>query len=212
MGIEIIDCAQGTDDWFRARRGIPTASNFAIVMRAKGKGADGTSAQRTDYLNKLAGEILTDQPMETYSNQHMERGHEWEDEARNLYAFMHDADPRQVGFIRNGQKGASPDALIGDNGGLEIKSALPHIQIARLRTGALPPEYRAQVQGNLWVAEREYWDFCSFSRGLPLLVIRVNRDEPFIKHMAECVDIFNQELAQVVEYVRRYGGDDAKAA
>lgn len=203
--IEIIDCAQGGPEWFQARLGIPTASNFAIVMRAKGKGADGSSVQRLEYINKLAGEIVTGEPMETYSNAHMERGKAWEDDARTMYAFMRDTEPRQVGFIRNGPKGASPDSLIGDDGGLEIKTALAHIQIARLRTGTLPPEHKAQVQGNIWVADRMWWDFCSYSPKLPLFVIRVHRDQEYIDHMAECVDIFNQELAQTVDYIRNYG-------
>ena len=203
--LEVFDVPQGSPEWLNCRLGLPTASNFATVMRAKGKGDNGTSAERTTYINKLAGEIITGEPMETYTNANMERGHEWEDEARNLYAFVHDAEPTRVGFIRNGQKGASPDALLGSDGGLEIKTALPHIQIARLRKGTLPAEHQAQVQGNIWVAEREFWDFVSYSRKLPLLAIRVYCDDAYIRHMAECVDIFNQELAQTVEYIRDYG-------
>jgi hypothetical protein len=207
--IEIIDCAQGTPEWFQARLGIPTASNFAIVMREKGKGENGSSVQRAELLNKLAGELLTGEPMESYSNSYMERGQALEDEARTMYAFMRDAEPQQVGFIRNGQKGASPDSLIGANGGLEIKIAIPHIQIARLRRGTLPPEHKAQVQGNISVAEREFWDFTSYCPKLPPLIIRVYRDEAYIKHLEECIDIFNQELAQLVDYVRRYGRAEA---
>lgn len=203
--IEIVDCAQGSPEWFQARLGIPTASSFAIVMRAKGKEADGSSKQRLEYINKLAGEIVTGEPMESYSNAHMERGKEWEADARAMYAFMHDAEPQQVGFIRNGQKGASPDSLLDTDGGLEIKTALPHIQIARLRTGTLPPEHKAQVQGNVWVSDRMWWDFVSYAPKLPLFVIRVYRDQQYIDHMAECVEVFNQELAQTVDYVRNYG-------
>lgn len=207
--IEVLDFEQGSAEWVKARLGIPTASNFAIVMRQKGKAADGSSAQRMDYLHKLAGEIITGEPMETYSNQHMERGKEQEADARAMYAFMKDAEPRQVGFIRNGHKGASPDSLVADDGGLEIKTALPHIQIARLRTGTLPPEHKAQVQGNIWVTDRVWWDFVSYCPKLPLFVTRVYRDQQYIDHMAECVDIFNQELAQLVDYVRRYGQQEA---
>lgn len=209
--IEIMDCDQGSDAWKTARLGIPTASNFAIVMRAKGKGADGTSLQRTEYLNKLAGEIVTGEPMDSYQNEHMIRGQEWEDEARQMYAFMEEVEPVRVGFIRNGQKGCSPDSLIGDHGGLEIKTALAHIQIARLRKGALPAEHVAQVQGNIWCAERDFWDFVSYSRKLPLFTIRIFRDDDYIRHMAECVDIFNQELAQAVQWLRSYGAQEKAA-
>jgi hypothetical protein len=135
----------------------------------------------------------------------MERGKLMEDEARDLYAFTHGIEPQRVGFIRSGSKGASPDSLIGDNGGLEIKSAAAHIQIARLLADELPSEHKAQVHGSMWVAEREWWDFCSYCPKLPLFVKRIYRDETYIAKLAQEVDLFNIELQQTVEYIRRYG-------
>lgn len=197
--IEIFDdIEQGTDAWFNCRLGIPTASKFATVM-AKGEGKT-----RSEYMRKLAGEILTGEPMDSFSNVHMERGKAMEDEARELYAFVHDADIRRVGFIKNGQKGCSPDSLVGENRGLEIKTALPHIQIERLMRNDLPPEHRAQVQGSLWLAEREIWDFVSYWPKLPLLRVPVPRDEDYIKNLAGEIDRFNDELAALVERIRRY--------
>lgn len=205
--IEIMDVEQGTAEWFTARAGIPTASKFATVMAVGKQG--GKSVTRVEYLNKLAGEILTGEPMSTYRNDDMERGHEQEGEARDLYTFMYSREPQQVGFVRNGMKGCSPDSLIGSDGGLEIKSALAHIQIERLLRGTLPPEHKAQVQGSLWVCERAWWDFASYCPKLPLFVVRVERDEDYIKKLAAEVDLFNTELQQTVEYIRRYGQKDA---
>ena len=205
--MQIIDCDQGTPEWFAARAGIPTASEFHTVMAVGPKG--GKSATRIAYLNKLAGELLTGEPMATYSNADMERGKLMEDEARDLYAFSYSVEPIRVGFVRNGDKGASPDSLIGDNGGLEIKSAAAHIQVARLLDGGLPSEHKAQVHGNLWVCEREWWDFCSYCPKLPLLRVRVYRDEDYIKKIAQEVELFNIELQQTVEYIRGYGQKEA---
>lgn len=199
MTLQIIDCDQNSPEWISARLGIPTASKFATVM-AKGEGKT-----RSEYMRKLAGEILTEEPAESFTSVHTERGHEMEDIARREYAFITNHEPFQVGFIRNGNKGASPDSLIGENGGLEIKTAMPHIQIDRLERDRLPPEHKAQVQGNLWVSEREWWDFVSYWPKLPVLTVRVYRDEEYIKTMAEEVDRFNDELAELVERVRRYG-------
>jgi hypothetical protein len=193
------DIEQGSEDWHKARLGVPTASKFATVM-AKGEGKT-----RSEYMRKLAGEVLTGEPMESYSNAHMERGKEMEDEARKTYAFVNDVEPRRVGFILNGRKGGSPDSLIGDNGGLEIKTALPHIQIDRLLRGDLPPEHKAQVQGNIWVSEREYWDFVSYWPRLPLLTVRVYRDDIYIKQLSDEVDRFNDELEILVDRIRHYG-------
>ncbi len=208
--MELIDCDQGSPEWFKARLGIPTASEFATVTASGKAGAD--SKTRKTYLLKLAGEILTGEPMESYSNAHMERGKAMEDEARNLYAFMQDVDPQRVGFIRNGQKGCSPDSLIGTDGGLEIKTCLPHIQIDRLIKGDLPPEHKAQVQGCLWITGREWWDFVSYWPSLPLFVTRVHRDNGYIANLAGVVDAFNDDLARTVEFIRRYGQPQKVAA
>ena len=201
--MQIIDCEQNSPEWYEARLGIPTASMFATVMAVGKQG--GKSVGRVDYLNKLAGEILTGEPMFNYVSADMERGKLMEDEARDLYAFTHGVEPLRVGFIRSGDKGASPDSLIGDKGGLEIKSAAAHIQIARLLADELPSEHKAQVHGSMWVAEREWWDFCSYCPKLPLFVKRVYRDEAYIAKIATEVDLFNTELRQTVEYIRRYG-------
>lgn len=209
MTVQIIECEQNSPEWYAARLGIPTASMFATVM-ASGRGG-GESKTRADYMRKLAGEILTGEPMDTYTNVHMERGKVMEDEARDLYAFQKNAEPIRVGFVRNGPKGASPDSLLDDNGGLEIKTALAHIQIERLMNDKLPSEHKAQVQGNLWVCEREYWDFVSYCPKLPLFVKRVFRDNDYIDNMAIEVDRFNTDLAQIVECIRKYG-DEAVAA
>lgn len=205
--MQIIECEQGTPEWLAARAGIPTASEFHTVMAVGKQG--GKSLTRVAYLNKLAGEILTGEPMESYVSAAMERGTLMEDEARDLYAFQNAVEPQRVGFVRNGEKGASPDSLIGDNGGLEIKSAAAHIQVARLLDGGLPSEHKAQVQGNLWVCEREWWDFCSYCPKLPLLQVRVYRDDEYIKKIAREVDLFNIELQQTVEYIRKYGQKEA---
>ncbi len=163
------------------------------------KGRDGgASKTRRTYMLKLAGEILTGEPMESYSNHHMERGKEMEAEARDLYSFLTDVDPEQVGFIRNGQKGCSPDALVGDNGMVEIKTKLPHLQIDVLLCDELPSEHKAQCQGALWVAEREWIDFVSYWPSLPLFVKRVYRDDTYIASLASAVDQFNDELAGLV--------------
>lgn len=204
---EIIDCVQGSPEWFEARLGIPTASEFHTVMAVGPKG--GKSATRVAYLNKLVGEVLTGEPMASYVNADMERGKLMEDEARDLYAFMTDADVQRVGFIRKGDAGASPDSLVDTDGGLEIKSAAPHIQVARLLDDELPSEHKAQVHGNLWITGRAWWDFVSYCPKLPLFVKRVFRDEDYIAKIAREVDLFNTELRQTVDYIRRYGRKDA---
>lgn len=211
MTIEVIDCEQGSPQWFAARAGIPTASEFSTVM-ARGKDG-GRSIMRDKYLRQLAGEILTEEPApEGYSNAFMERGKLLESEARDLYAFMHDVEPQIVGFIRNGRTGASPDSLIGTNSGLEIKTAIPAVQIERLQLDRVPPEYVAQVQGSLWVSERDTWTFMSYCPKLPPLIVTVGRDDAYIKKLADAVTAFNEELDALVNSIRTYQDFKRQAA
>ena len=208
--MQIVDCEQGSPEWFKARAGIPTASEFHTVM-AKGK-SGGESLTRKTYLLKLAGEIITGEPMESFTNAHMERGKAMEDEARDLYSFMTDSDPLRVGFVTNGKAGASPDSLIGDRGGLEIKTKLPHLLIDLLLKGEMPPEHKAQVQGCMWIAEREWWDFAAYWPKLPLFTKRIIRDDTYIRTIADAVDQFNDELDATVARLRAMETTERTAA
>ena len=205
--MQIIDVEQGSPEWYAARLGIPTASAFSTILSSNKEAKD--KKTRTEYMRKLAGEIVTGEPMESYSNVHMERGKVQEDEARDLYAFMQDCDPQRVGFILNGERGCSPDSLIGEDGGLEIKAALPHIQIDRLLRGTLPAEHKAQVQGNIWLCERKWWDFCSYCPKLPLLVVRVMRDDDYIADLSKAIDQFNSELTELVNQIMAFHAKEA---
>ncbi len=120
-----------------------------------------------------------------------------EDEARNAYVFMQDAEPIKVGFIRNGDKGCSPDSLLNAAGLLEIKTKLPHLQLDVILSGQMPPEHMAQVQGQIWVAEREYCDFVSYWPKLPLFVQRVYRDDDYIKNLSAAVDSFLEDMEKL---------------
>lgn len=200
--MQVIDCEQGSPEWFKVRAGMPTASEFATVMASGRNGAE--SKTRRTYMLKLAGEILTGEPMESFTNVHMERGKAMEDEARNFYAFLRDADPTRVGFVVNGPKGCSPDSFIGDDGMLEVKTKLPHLMIECLLKDEFPPDHRAQCQGALWVAEREWIDIAVYWPKLPLFVKRAYRDEDYIRSIAAAVDQFNAELHETVAKVRSH--------
>ena len=197
--IDIIDVEQNSEAWFAARSGLPTASNFSTIL-AKGEGKT-----RRTYLLKLAGEILTGVPTEPITNAHMERGHEMEPAARDLYCFLTDFEVQRIGFVRNGNKGCSPDSFIGANGMLEIKTKLPHLLIDILLKGEFPSEHKAQCQGGLWVCEREWIDIAIYWPGLPLFQKRAFRDEKYIATLSSEVDRFNDDLVETVERVRRYG-------
>ncbi len=200
--LQIIECEQGSDEWFQARAGVVTASEFSTVL-AKGRGG-APSETRKKLLATKAAEIITGQPVPGWKgNEHTERGKAMEGDVRNLYEATSDLPVTQVGFLRRGRIGASPDSLVGDDGLLEIKTALPHIQIERLEANRLPPEHVAQVQGQLLVSGRHWCDFRSYWPGLPELRVRVYRDLAYLSSLNTELQLFIHELDQLVAKIRR---------
>jgi hypothetical protein len=95
---------------------------------------------------------------------------------------------------------------------LEIKTKLPHLLIEAMLRDDMPPEHRAQVQGQLWIADRDWCDVAIYWPGMPLVVHREHRDTAYIAKLASAVDAFNEELDAVVARIRAYGGESPRAA
>lgn len=192
---------QGSDEWLQMRAGKVTASNFSKVM------AKGAGKTRKTYLYQLAAEILTSAPIETFKNAAMEWGNECEPQARAMYEFNEDVEVEEVTFIHGIEGvGVSPDGLVGDNGMLEIKSPNTTTQIERYLSGKFPSTYKAQVQGQLWVAEREWEDFLSFDPRIEgkasYFKIRVERDDSYIRDLEVEVQIFINDLSEILQQLR----------
>ena len=194
----IHNVAQGTPEWHAVRAGKVTASEFDSVLA---QGRNGVSKTRQTYLYKLAGEIITGQVVETYSNATMERGKVMEDEARAWYEIMH-APVQQVGFIEEGRTGYSPDGLVGDKGALEIKTKFPHLLIPVLLSRDFPAEHKAQCQGGLMVSGREWIDLVCYWPGMPVAVHRAYRDEIYIAELRKAVSVFIEELDELTSKLR----------
>jgi hypothetical protein len=208
--IQIHSCEQGSPEWFAIRAGMPTASEFETIIKTRKDGKP--SDMRRTYLLQLAGEVLTGEPPEGFYSLYTERGKLLEPEARDLYAMLSDTDPQQVGFITNGPKGCSPDSLVGTDGMLEIKTKKPAFLIDAIMKDAFLEDHKAQCQGALWVAEREWIDLCVYWPGLPPIIKRAYRDEEYIAALSVAVEAFNAELAEIVAAVRAYGHSEALAA
>jgi putative phage-type endonuclease len=150
----VLDIEQGTEEWQKARLGIPTASNFDKIVTTKGD----LSKQSKKYLYTLASEQVTGVKEEGYTNGVMQRGNELEQEARDFYELTQSATIEKVGFVYSDESksvGASPDGFVGEEGGIEIKCPLAHTHVGYLLGKKLPTEYIQQVQGNLFVTGRD---------------------------------------------------------
>ena len=192
--MRIIDCEQGSTEWLSVRRGIPTASEFdSIITPKKGE----LAAAHETYIDQLLDEQIRIDAVRLFKgNAYTERGHELEPEARELYAFMHDVEPQQVGFILSdiGDVGCSPDSLIRADGGLEIKCPDGPQHVGYLRAGIVPDKYKPQVHGCLIITGRQWWDFMSYCPGHKPLIIRVVPDD-YTAKLAKLLDGFVKKLA-----------------
>lgn len=195
--MRIIECEQGTTEWHLARRGVPTASNFSKIITSSGK----KSLSREKYMYELAGQKLGGIVEETYQSFAMQRGTLLESEARDLYEFAH-SPVQKVGLCLSdcGRWGASPDGLVGENGGLEIKCPLiyTHVEYLLKSKDEMPIEYFQQVQGALLVTGREWWDFVSYYPGLKPLIIREDPEPVFQRLLKKELEEFCNELDELV--------------
>jgi hypothetical protein len=131
----------------------------------------------------------------------MINGIEREAEARSLFEMAHDCEVMQCGLIYKDDRKlchCSPDGLIGDNEGFEVKNPLSKTHIKYLLANKLPTEYFCQCQFSLYVSERKVWRFMSHYPGLKPLFIEVQRDEKWIEKCAAELNAFNEELAEMV--------------
>lgn len=178
--MKIIPCEQYRPEWWEARRGIPTASQFHRFMTPKtnkfGAGAESYILELIAAKMRPEAAFLTDRPM----TRDMEHGAAMEGEARKFYAMEKGVDVQQVGFCLSdcGRYGGSPDGLVGEDGGLELKCPQVKTHVGYLIDGKLPDEYKAQVHGLLLITGRPWWDFMSYV-GLDIdpVIIRVVPDE-----------------------------------
>jgi putative phage-type endonuclease len=187
--MRIILHEQRSEGWFAARRGVPTASSFNRLITSAGK----RSASADGYIDELIAEKITGESKFFPTTAAMQHGIDTEPKARAYYEFMHEVDVLEIGLCLHDtiDAGASPDGLIGNDGLIEIKCPQAHTMVKYWRDNAknsrIPIEYLPQVQGQLWITERDWCDVLCYHESIKPMLIRVFRDEDFIASLAEIV-------------------------
>ncbi len=194
---------QGTPEWNAIRAGKFTAS---VDFQQLVTGRDDTKKK---LIRKKVAEYITGQPvLNEYTNGNIQRGKELEAQAREAFEMATGLAVRQVGFIEGSEwHGASPDGLIGEDGGIEIKSRDVHTHLDCFLDG-FDKSYQWQIQGNLWVSERKLWYFVSYNPHYArfnkhLFIQKIQRDEVAISQIKAAVEIAVKQVKTLAEIVTR---------
>lgn len=221
-----IPCVQGSEAWLRHRMGKPTASEFdKIITPAKREDKNGNilgwqptkGETRRNYQVHLLTELILDMPLSNVTTGAMEHGHDWEPKARAAYEMLLGVDAEPCGFCTNdeGTIGASPDGFVGDEGTVEFKSPQkPEIHVGYLlNPQSLVDEYFVQTQGQLLVADTFQWtDLVSYFDGLPMVRVRVTREEEFQSRLKSGLKSFVCELSDLITRAIENGWIEKKKA
>lgn len=192
------DCEQGGEEWKQLRSGMLTGSGFAAMMSFKKNGE--SSAERSDLIIETAIERMTMTAKSNGTNKYFEWGKEWEPIARQEYINRTGNEVDNVGFIQHEtlMVGVSPDGLIDWDGGIEIKCPMSSKDHVEALINGVPKHYIAQIQGNMWISERDWWDYVSFDPRFPehisMKIIKVQRDNQYIDKLSRMSGIFLKEV------------------
>ena len=195
--MKIIECLQGSAEWFNARNGIPTASRFCDIITPDGKRRTGEKPRK--YALELAGERLTGKPHSRFVTDAMQRGKILEPVAREWYRRCTQQTVSEVGFILSdcGRYGASPDGITA-TGGVEIKCPGRLALLDMADECQTSDDYQTQVQGNMLVTNRNHWDFVLFSdeTGLPCTFWRIGRNHEFCERLHNILVEFDKVVTE----------------
>lgn len=190
---------QNSEEWHELRRGKMTASN-ATAIGANGAGL--VTYTKELVLDRLG--IIT----EPYINSDIERGNELEEEARQAYEFKTGVTTKKTGFITNSiykNVGCSPDAIINEDGGLELKARnnLKHLSLILGETKEIPFN---QIQLTLLITERKWWDFASYNPNFskPLFITRILPDEKYFEKLKNGIERGNELINEYMDKYKNY--------
>lgn len=180
---------QRTDEWRAIRAGKLTASN-AQAIAACGAGLE-------TLVYKTVAEKYSSGKYKNYSNESMERGNDLEDVARTLYAMERSIDIQQVGFIEyNEFVGFSPDGLVGEDGGIEIKCHDDAVHLRFIISEKVESKYIWQIQMALLITGRAWWDYVAYNPNFAkgLIVKRISPDKKAHEKLIEGFKIGAQKI------------------
>lgn len=204
--MKIHPAAQGTLEWLTARAGVVTASEFDQIVTTDFNPRTGDMPK--SYLARKAAEKWLGSPLSGYQSIDMEIGQILEERAIPFFEMETGQTIQRVGLVTDdaGDVGCSPDGLIGDNSGIELKCPRPDTHVNYLLRGVVPKDYVAQVHGGMFVTGRPQWVFMSYCRGFPALILTVQRDNKIMDLLETAIGDFLVNLEAAMSKLREING------
>lgn len=203
------DLEQNTDAWLKLKRGVLTASNISKVLTP----AKLEITKTTGYLHEFCRQLVDDMPYGDFSTRHTDRGHIEEVFALQVYEANF-GGLKRCGFVENTKHGfkigCSPDALVGDDGGVQVKSFTPNVQFGNIVEDEIDNTHMLQIQMELFVTERQWWDVIYQSSGTHQIVTRVFPDEVKQAKIKEACAVFYSRVEIAMQEYRRKIADDKR--
>jgi len=193
------DITQGSEAWHQIRAGRFGASRAALWL-VNGKRPDKIGATALAYITEKAAYHISREVPDSYLSPAMERGLDLEPLARRAYEDHTFEIVDECGYVSAGEYiGISPDGLVGDDGGVEIKCLAAKNHLGLINGDPIPNKYRAQCQYSLWVTGRAYWDNVYYHPSFGAKSLLTYRIEPD----AEYFDTFEAKLPAAIKELER---------
>lgn len=202
LRMKIYTMQQRSDEWYEVRKGKFTASDFDTLMPSSRQGENDFNQTQMKIIYRVASERITGEIIQNgFISKAMQDGIDREDEARIAYELTTGESVDQVGFIEFDEWiGCSPDGIIGESKGLEIKCPQADTFLSYLQNPQLLiDEYFWQVQGGLLCSCRGTWYIMAYHPKYPinkqLIICSVTRDE-------ESIEKLRRRLSTAIEKVK----------
>jgi hypothetical protein len=184
---------QGSAEWMLARAGIPTASEFKNLVTPLWKVRKGEMP--LTYMAEKLAEWWLGGPLPGFGTWATEQGQVLEQEAIPWFELETGATVTRPGLITtdDGCIGCSPDGIIGQDFGLEVKCLEPTNHVKLLLTGDIS-DYLAQIHGGMLVTGFRKWVFLAYRRGFPNLILEIEHDEKIQQVLAEALHVWLGEF------------------
>lgn len=177
----------------------------AYATAHKGELPDRIIVADTDASKRLTAELVAERITgwsdPVFTNSDMQRGHDIEPIARDMYAETRKTTVTEVGFMileEDGYRlGYSPDGLVGDDGLIEIKAPRAKTHLWTHLSGRIPASHIPQIQAGLFVSGRQFCDFISFYGGMPPYIERVHPDPKWFDAIEAAARKFEAEATEM---------------